>query len=146
MKWHDVELIDDYMSKRLDANRICVQVRKRLISENVQACTCEKCLQTFPISFIDIHHINPIGEGGDSDGEVITVCRKCHYALHDKVYDPKTVYIDIDEWKQFARDNMKFKDIAVLYDCRTHNIEKAWQSMDIGMSWSAFKKSVRKEV
>ena len=61
--------------------------RNKLISKNGNKCAC--C--DYP-GYIEIHHINPVCEGGDSNMDnLIMLCEKCHATVHGK---KKYKYID----------------------------------------------------
>lgn len=115
-----------------------------LVKNNVTACNCEKCNDEFPLSFIDIHHVEAIAEGGKGDGKTITVCRKCHYSIHGKEYNPSKLLIEPDEWVVFAQDNLTYDKIAELYDVRRHVIERLWELDGNRVKWPTFKKMIKK--
>lgn len=147
MIFRDKEFDGSYIEERLEAASVQYQIRKMLKKQGVEACVCEKCHETFPLGYIDIHHLEPIAIGGKADGDTVTLCRKCHYAEHGKEYDPKSIIIDESEWQLYARENLTQDDIAKLHDVRKHVINRSWYVFNDkkSTSWPKYKKKIRKE-
>lgn len=145
MIFRDCELAN-YLEDRQEANRIIHKMRQKMIKDGVTQCRCERCNEDTPLREVDIHHLVPIAAGGSSRGDVVTLCRKCHYAVHGMVYDPASLIIDDDEWEIYAEKNMTYDQIAKLYDVRRHVVRRTWEKSHPKQRWSNFKKKYRKEV
>lgn len=147
MKFHDRELDVDYIERRIEAQSILQKIRIKLKKEGVTQCECEDCKEIFPLSFIDLHHVVPIAEGGKADGDIVTLCRKCHYKAHGKDYNPQSILIDEEEWILYALQNKKQIEIAAEMNVGVNKVQKAWQLYKGNrMKWATFKKLVRKGV
>lgn len=144
MIFADKEMLANYPEMRDWANRICMEIRKKLVDNGVTACTCEKCKTLFPLSFIDIHHEDAIAAGGKPDGSTITVCRKCHYKLHGKEYDPVKLLIETSDWIAYAEQGLNQEQIAILYDVRSQVVSKTWGKDGHGVNWSTFSRYIKR--
>jgi len=59
--------------------------------------TCRKCLGTFPSSGLEIHHIVPVSEGGDSRPEnLITECVACHRKERSRLERAKRRHVSLN--------------------------------------------------
>ena len=147
MKFHDVELDLDYRERRLKASAISQKLRRELKKKGITQCKCEACKGVYPLSFTDLHHVDPIAEGGRADGIVVTVCRKCHYNIHGKEYDPKSIIIDEEEWLLYALQNKNQKEIAEERDCSAWQVNRAWEKFSgRGISWPQYKTNVHRGI
>ncbi|WML68368.1 MAG: hypothetical protein METHP_01985 [Methanoregula sp. SKADARSKE-2] len=63
--------------RALHWKRICKTIRWEILERD--QFTCRRCGGRFRVSKLEIHHIMPVSEGGDSRPEnLITVCVECH--------------------------------------------------------------------
>lgn len=145
MVFHDRELDLDYRERRLAASAIQQKLRREMKKQGITHCTCEVCKKTFEFSSIELHHIEPIAEGGKADGKTVTLCLKCHYGIHGKSYDPKSIIIDEEEWLLYALQGKNQKDIAKERGCTPAQLHKAWEEYKgREISWPQYKISVRR--
>ena len=147
MVFRDREVDANYQERRLEASAISQKIRRELKKMGVTQCKCEACKGVYPLSFTDIHHVDPIAEGGRPDGKIVTVCRECHYHIHGKTYDPKSILIDEEEWVLYALQCKNQKEIAIDKDCTPAQVHKAWeQYKGRGISWPQYKTNVHRGI
>lgn len=65
-----------------EQRKVAAAKRRKAMSDNFANPICYVCGFSYP-PIMHLHHLKPLNEGGNADGETVWLCPNCHAMVHE---------------------------------------------------------------